>query len=490
VPWSEAGMPTRLREAIASVRRVSYEMHEPPGDDYAVQEPVPFGDHADFKDSSPEDGAAFDGPPPDERTARLAYDARSKNGQTARGTHAAYGPPAQDDFALLDERARVRHKQPPDVNAGLEESHAVEPLLLRDEDASGEKARRLFGAHRRYEEPPPDHAPSVFDNDPAYQYHEVALDEQPPVDETPRAPLSLYDEEDQASAPGRRHAADEPLPLQRRAKTRYGLHAAAFAVAIAFVALAGFGLGFLSDDRRDASGSLARDRIRAAAPTETAPPSTEPSTPQAEREQATELSELTTVRVEPAPGVAVPEPAPAARPTVSALPLPPPPKPVFEPPAPAFEPSAPSPPAEATPSDRQLAGLIEDAAAVLLKAEEDAGGTGGPFEPLFTKLPSAQPPKTRVFVHYSSDAVGAPATARHLVRHLKAEGFAVEARAVEFSIPTNSIRYFFDADRAQAEALRSRLEGQVPGGADLSVMDFTSYEPRPRPGLIEVWLRA
>jgi uncharacterized membrane protein len=78
----------------------------------------------------------------------------------------------------------------------------------------------------------------------------------------------------------------------------------------------------------------------------------------------------------------------------------------------------------------------------------------------------------------------------HLVRHLKAAGFAAEVRAIEFPIPTNSIRYFFDADRAQAEALRGSLEGQLPGDAALTVMDFTSYQPRPQPGLIEIWLRA
>jgi hypothetical protein len=78
----------------------------------------------------------------------------------------------------------------------------------------------------------------------------------------------------------------------------------------------------------------------------------------------------------------------------------------------------------------------------------------------------------------------------HVVRHLRAEGFTVEAQAVEFPIPTNSIRYFFDTDREQAEALRSSLEGQIPDGAALPVMDFTSYQPRPRPGLIEIWLRA
>ena len=115
---------------------------------------------------------------------------------------------------------------------------------------------------------------------------------------------------------------------------------------------------------------------------------------------------------------------------------------------------------------------------------------GGPFQPLFTKLPALRATDSQVLVHYSADVVGAPATAMHLVRHLKAEGFTVEARAVEFPIPTNSVRYFFEADRERAQTLRSSLEGQMPGGAAMPVMDFTFYEPKPRPGLIEVWLRA
>ena len=83
-----------------------------------------------------------------------------------------------------------------------------------------------------------------------------------------------------------------------------------------------------------------------------------------------------------------------------------------------------------------------------------------------------------------------PATAMHVVRQLKAAGFSVEARAVPFSIRANSIRYFFPGDRDEAEALRASLEGQLPGGAALSVMDFSSFEPKPQEGHLEVWLRS
>ena len=86
--------------------------------------------------------------------------------------------------------------------------------------------------------------------------------------------------------------------------------------------------------------------------------------------------------------------------------------------------------------------------------------------------------------------MGAPATALHLVLLLKGAGFAAEARPVAFPIPTHSVRYFFDADRDEAEALSASLQGQIPGATTVPVMDFTHYEPRPRPGLLEVWFRA
>ena len=57
----------------------------------------------------------------------------------------------------------------------------------------------------------------------------------------------------------------------------------------------------------------------------------------------------------------------------------------------------------------------------------------------------------RVFVHYTASAAGARPPPCDLVRRLRAAGFAVEGRAVEFSIPEDSIRYFFDGDRDEAK---------------------------------------
>ena len=93
----------------------------------------------------------------------------------------------------------------------------------------------------------------------------------------------------------------------------------------------------------------------------------------------------------------------------------------------------------------------------------------------------------RVFVHYTASAPGSPTAALQLVRRLRAAGFTVEGRAVEFPIPEDSIRYFFNGDRDEAEAVSAQLRGRVPGGT-VPIVDFTSHEPKPRQGHLEVWL--
>ena len=124
---------------------------------------------------------------------------------------------------------------------------------------------------------------------------------------------------------------------------------------------------------------------------------------------------------------------------------------------------------------------VEDAAVALLEAD----GAGRAFEPILVKTSISEP---RVFVHYTENGPGGPTTALQLVRHLREAGFAVESRAVEFPISAHSVRYFFDADRDQAEAVSAQLQGQVPEGAAVPVVDFPDYRPRPRPGHLEIWL--
>jgi hypothetical protein len=495
VPWSETGLPLRLREAIASVRRVSHEMHEPAGDDYAMYGRMPFADHPAYHDHSSDDAAAYRESPPDDP---LAGDAVPEDARIRFGVHPPYEEPPADELVPLEDDAALQHAQMRlDHDAAYQEPTANDELILLDDDVADGDGQTRYGHHAAYEEPPPDDELRPHDEDGAYPHGRIPLARdaayQEPGDQAARAHRWLDDDGDgQESPPGYWEDPRDRQPLWRGATRRYGLHAAAFAVAIAFVALAGFGLGILSG-AGDVAGPLARDTLRAL--TEPAPRSSAQDAPLAEPERPAAPGELVTVRVAPAPVAAVPGPAPAAPASSSALPLPPPPKPVLRQSAPAKATpidrqlevaGTSSAPAEAASADRQLAAAGEDAAAAPLEAT----GTGGPFQPLFAKLPASRSAQTRVFVHYSAGVVGAPATAMHLVRHLKAAGFAVEVRAIEFPIPTNSIRYFFDNDRAQAEALRARLEGQLPGDAALELMDFTSYQPRPRPGLIEIWLRA
>jgi hypothetical protein len=461
VPWSETGMPTRLREAIASVRRVSNEMQDVPPDDYAMRAP----------DASPDARALFerDAPPEDDRIDP--------------GFDATYEEPSPHDERLqLDEDTGFRHEQMRlDDDEYFEEPPPVDHLVLLEDDLVPEDRPLRFKRHEGYGEPSPADEATLRDQDAAYRHGSMRLDDDAAHEQRSPADAAAHGHrwlEDDGTAPepepGRWDAPHRRPTLRRGATTGYGVLAVALAIAVALVALAGFGLGILSGGG-EAGDPLARDTARAG-PTPPAPLSAGQNTPPREPGEPTELSELVTERVAPARIAAVPEPPPAARVSTSAPPLPPPPKPALPPSAAA---DAPSP-------DGELAGVVEDAAAAVLETD----GAGGPFEPLFAKLPGPLHVQTRVFVHYTANAVGAPATAMHLVRHLKAEGFAAEARAVESPIPSNSIRYFFESDREQAEALRSSLEGEIPDRAALSVRDFTSHEPRPRPGVIEIWLGA
>jgi hypothetical protein len=121
---------------------------------------------------------------------------------------------------------------------------------------------------------------------------------------------------------------------------------------------------------------------------------------------------------------------------------------------------------------------VEDAAV----AVPEADGAGGPFEPILTTISRPQ-----VSVHYTESAAGSTATALNVVRQLRAAGFMVEGRAVAIPIPRDSVRYFFVGDRDEAEAVSARLQDQVTGGA-VPIVDFTSYQPKPRQGHLEVWL--
>jgi outer membrane biosynthesis protein TonB len=99
----------------------------------------------------------------------------------------------------------------------------------------------------------------------------------------------------------------------------------------------------------------------------------------------------------------------------------------------------------------------------------------------------------RVFVHYSSSQSGGADAAAVVAQSLREQGFTVvDIRAVPMSIETASVRYFYSADRANAEALHDALGAVLrPRGfsaGDLKSM--TDYADLPRRGTLEVWVPA
>jgi hypothetical protein len=260
-------------------------------------------------------------------------------------------------------------------------------------------------------------------------------------------------------------------------------------VAIAFVVGAGLGLGLVYGGWGAGSPPVAQNAVAVAAieppaasieppaassapvarPPEPAPPSPEP-TQVVIQEQPTQV---VVQEMPPLPAAPASDAPPSAAEAPNDLLLPPPPKPPFSQIAASEAPSA----------DVRLASEAEEP-----RSSSIEEGLGGPFQPLFVKLTASRVAPTHVFLHYPAGAAGAPATAMHLVRHLKAEGFRVEPRAVDFPIPTTSIRYFAVADRGRAESVRASLEGQIPGGAALPILDFTHLEPKPQAGHLEIWL--
>lgn len=256
---------------------------------------------------------------------------------------------------------------------------------------------------------------------------------------------------------------DEGSAVPVPATQRRAFRVAALVATTVVVLVVGSSLGFLLAGWNLELPSLLSGT--AASPPEPVAESEAPATATPAPPPITEI-----VRVERAP---VPPAAIAEDPLTAtdAVLLPPPPRP-----APRSS-SAGEAPSATDPIDQALQTLLAE-----------AGGAGGSFEPVVADAGARS--GLRVSVNYAASAAGGPALAMHLVRHLKAQGFAVEAREVDFAIASASIRYFFDADRDAAEALSSSLAGQIPGGEAPPVVDFTHYEPKPQEGHLELWIGA
>lgn len=84
----------------------------------------------------------------------------------------------------------------------------------------------------------------------------------------------------------------------------------------------------------------------------------------------------------------------------------------------------------------------------------------------------------RIVIHASDDV-------QQLALRLREAGAGeVETRRVPFRMSAQSIRYFYRADQAMSESVRSILAADGRTKLD----DFTHYAPLPRRGTIEIWM--
>jgi len=453
-PWSESGMPQRMREAIASVRRMSVGgSPDPRGRQPAHlglrEAPAPFGPRETPEPPDPHEAPEPSGPreaveplsppetprPPDPRDAPGPFSAREaaepfSPHETVEPADPRYAPGLLGSRESMEPFSPRKAAEPPDPH------DAPDP----------------FGPREAVDPFDPWEAPEPFGSRDTMD----SLDRRDPPKPLEREIPEQFSPPEQA-APWRVRK-DETLPGSPAAGRR-GIRIAAVVVAAAVVLLVGSGLGMM----------LAGWQIELPSP----PAGTAAPPPAAESEAAprTPPAITETLRVDrPATPPATAAERPPADLSATGAPLPPPPKPA----------------ASSVPGEASLTTEAADQAVQTLLRE--AGGPGDRLEPPIEE--AGRLPAIRVFVHYTAGAAGGPATAMHLVRHLKAAGFAAEAQEVDYPIESDSIRYFFAADRDQAEALSLSLESQVPGGAAPPVVDFTRDDPKPEHGHLEVWIAA
>ena len=111
-------------------------------------------------------------------------------------------------------------------------------------------------------------------------------------------------------------------------------------------------------------------------------------------------------------------------------------------------------------------------------------------QPAPAKLPPSEtgPLRTRsIFIHHRATSQEGQHTASNLKQQLSPLAGYTEIRAVQVLPDAPSVRYFYKEDADAAGHLASLLD---PGGGPWIVKGFTTYEPRPRPGLLEIWIPA
>lgn len=175
------------------------------------------------------------------------------------------------------------------------------------------------------------------------------------------------------------------------------------------------------------------------------------------------------------PGSAVSPSPPAPSP---ALPVPGPAAP--DPPASAPVPD-PAPPVMALPSEP---GRSREPPPV-------ARSTSGPAEPPsqppedVPPPPAAASPSPRIVIHVPTGSEGAEAMSAYLRASLGSRLGTVEARRVVGTPARPSIRYYHPGDEPVARQLAARMAG---AGLTWTLQDFSTFQPRPSRGTIEIWL--
>jgi hypothetical protein len=102
-------------------------------------------------------------------------------------------------------------------------------------------------------------------------------------------------------------------------------------------------------------------------------------------------------------------------------------------------------------------------------------------------------PNPRILLHVSSGEPETRALAEGLAAHLGENGLPVAGiTTVHYPIAGDRIRFFHAEDAVHIDALRAALgrglEEQLGTEATVEVQDYTSFEPEPSRGTLEIWL--
>lgn len=167
----------------------------------------------------------------------------------------------------------------------------------------------------------------------------------------------------------------------------------------------------------------------------------------------------------PAPSPALPVPGPAAPAPPASAPVP-----------------DPAPPVLASPSDAGRS--LEAPPAARSSADPAEPSSRPPIEDV-PPPPAAPSPSPRIVIHVPTGSEGAEAMSAYLRASLGSRLGTVEARRVVGTPARPSIRYYHLGDEPVARQLAARMAG---AGLTWTLQDFSTFQPRPSRGTIEVWL--